>query len=320
MRGRARYRALPRRVGAASSHNVRERAMMTSGIGRAAGMAFSVGAAALLGSAACAADPAARYLSPQREGWKLVWADEFDAGAAPDTGRWVYERGYLRNNEAQYYTVERPENARIENGRLVLEARAEVIPVDAGARGTKEGDVTKYTSASISSKESWTYGRYEVLAKVPTGVGVWPAIWMLSPTFREHGWPKCGEIDIMEHVGYEPGRIHGTVHTGAFNHVIGTQKGKFIDLNTPGEMPHEAFHLYAVEWTPEQIDFYVDETKYLTFKKEGDTRDVWPFDDAFYFKLNIAIGGGWGGQKGIDDNVFPHRMEIEYARVYQRAE
>ena len=143
------------------------------------------------------------------------------ATACPDAGRWDYEVGLIRNNERQYYTRDRPENARVENGLLVIEARREAFQ---GA---------DYTSASLTSRASWTYGRIEVRAKLPKGRGTWPAIWMLGTNIRQVGWPECGEIDIMEHVGFDPGRIHANIHTRAYNHVQGTNKGNSVVVLAP---------------------------------------------------------------------------------------
>jgi beta-glucanase (GH16 family) len=233
-----------------------------------------------------------------------VWAEEFDREGLPDTTRWSYEEGRVRNHEAQYYTRARPENARVEDGMLVIEGRKEAY---GGA---------SYTSASLTTqgKESWRYGRIEVRAKLPSGRGTWPAIWMLGENIGTVGWPECGEIDIMENVGFEPDVIHGTVHTGAFNHIEGTQKGSQITV--PGAS--EDFHVYAVEWLPDRIDFYVDDTRYFSFANTGGGEAEWPFDQPAYLILNLAIGGDWGGQQGIDDSAFPLRYYVDYVRVYER--
>ncbi len=248
--------------------------------------------------------------------WELVWADEFDKGTRPNPETWSYEQGFVRNREAQYYTVNRKENVRVENGMLVIAARKEALPnpnYDPKKSGWKNRKAAKYTSGSIKTrgKAEWLYGRIEVRAKLPTGRGMWPAIWMLG---RKGGWPACGEIDIMENVGYDPDVIHGNIHTAKYNHVKGTNKGNKIKI----PKPYAAFHIYAVEWHPDRIDFFVDKKKYFTFKNEGTGEAAWPYDEKMYLILNIAVGGGWGGQKGIDDNVFPQRMYVDYVRVYQR--
>jgi beta-glucanase (GH16 family) len=250
--------------------------------------------------------------------WKLVWSDEFEKPGQPDPAKWSYEEGFIRNNERQYYTRDRRENARVENGMLVIEARKERFKLPAGdSRGkrTKDRDYAEYTSASLTTlnKASWTYGRIEVRAKLPTGRGTWPAIWTLGTNKRQVGWPACGEIDIMENVGFDPDLIHGNIHTKSYNHVQHTNKGSKITIIRP----YQEFHVYAVEWRPERIDFFVDKTKYFTFANEGKGDAAWPYDKPQYLILNIAIGGAWGGQKGIDDGIFPQRMYIDYVRVYQ---
>jgi len=258
----------------------------------------------------------------QANEWSLVWSDEFDYTGLPNETKWNYEQGFVRNRELQYYTKARNENARVENGHLVIEARKEDWPNpdyrdDASSRrwqrSRKKAD---YTSASLITrgKASWTYGRIEVKAKLPAGKGVWPAIWMLGTNIRDVGWPKCGEIDIMEYVGFDPNLIHANVHMAKYNHVKGTGKGSKIKA----DKPYESFHTYAVEWTPERMDFFFDEHKYFTFKNEHGGVDVWPFDQPHYLILNLAIGGSWGGQKGIDDSIFPQKFLIDYVRVYRK--
>lgn len=250
--------------------------------------------------------------------WKLVWQDEFDGSGAPNPDKWTYEEGYIRNREAQLYT-RRPENARVENGLLVLEARKERIPNPGYEAGNpswqKSREFSEYTSAGVRTlgKQTWKYGRFEVRAKLPTGRGTWPAIWMLGENCREVRWPKCGEIDIMENVGFDPSVIHANIHTAAYNHVKKTNKGAKVAV----DRPWETFHTYAVEWTPDKMDFYVDDKKYCTYVNEKTGPDVWPYDQPFYLILNVAIGGSWGGQKGIDHAIFPQRMEVDYVRVYE---
>jgi beta-glucanase (GH16 family) len=246
----------------------------------------------------CASPPA-----PVGERWQLVWSDEFDYTGHPDAAKWRYEKGFVRNNERQHYTVGRLENARVENGTLILEARRD------GFQGHE------YTSASITTRgtASWTYGRFEMRAKIPTGVGIWPSFWMLGTNIDRVGWPACGEIDIMDYVGFDPGRIHGGVHTKAFNHAEGT--GRLGSLET--DAPHQSFHRYAVEWGPERIDFLFDGTRYFTYANSLRGWKEWPFDEPQYLLMNVAVGGDWGGQQGIDDTLFPQRMVIDYVRVYR---
>lgn len=257
------------------------------------------------------------------EDWRLVWSDEFDYEGLPNPEKWNYEEGFIRNNEQQYYTRERLENARVEDGVLVIEARREAFEnpkYKPGSNNWREKrEEAEYTSACLITDgiASWTYGRIEVNAKLPEGRGVWPAIWMLGTNRTEVGWPECGEIDIMEFVGYKPTTIHANVHTKAYNHVKKTGKGDQIQLKAP----HADFHVYAIEWTPGKIDFYLDDTKYFTFEKEeGGGVDVWPFDAPQYLLLNLAIGGSWGGQKGIDESIFPQTFEIDYVRVYEQVD
>jgi beta-glucanase (GH16 family) len=241
---------------------------------------------------------------------KLVWSDEFDVNGPPDASKWNYDLGDgcpnvcgWGNNELEYYTND-PKNVRIENGMLIIEALKE-------EKGGKS-----YTSTRIVSKQKgdWTYGRIEVKAKLPRGRGTWPAIWMLSTDWEYGGWPQSGEIDIMEHVGYDPGVIHGTIHTEAYNPVKRTQKeGKITVADA-----QDSFHVYAIDWTAKKIDFYVDEKLYHAVTKDPkDSWKGWPFDRRFHLIMNIAVGGNWGGAQGVDETIWPQRMEVDYVRVYQ---
>ncbi len=237
--------------------------------------------------------------------WKLVWSDELNYKGSPDTTKWNYDTGGhgFGNNELQYYTPPRPENARVENGHLIIEARKETWENKA------------YTSAKLitKGKGDWTYGRITVKAKLPKGTGTWPAIWMLAST-PDLQWPDDGEIDIMEHVGHDEGKIHASVHTKKYNHVIRTQK----TATTQVPDATAAFHEYTIEWTPEQITAFVDDKLYFTFNNDHSGKDAWPYDSPFYLILNIAVGGNWGGQKGVDDSIFPQIMEVDYVRIYQK--
>lgn len=236
--------------------------------------------------------------------WKLVWEDNFDKDGLPDKNIWDYEVGYIRNSEAQYYTKDRLENARVENGNLIIEARKD---------NWNEHEITS-ASLHTYNKKSMLYGRIEVRAKLPTGVGTWPAIWMLGNNFKEGtNWPECGEIDIMENVGFDPDVIHANIHTKAYNHVIETAKGDKITI----EKPYNDFHVYAVEWYQDRMEFYVDDQRCFVFKNENSGTETWPFDKAHYLILNLAIGGGWGGQQGIADDLFPQEYYIDYVRVYE---
>lgn len=242
--------------------------------------------------------------NPQEK--ELVWADEFNYTGSPDTGKWDYEKGYIRNNELQYYT-DRKENVRVENGYLVIEARHDSLQV--------EGKDYPVSSASVRTKNKaeWQYGKIEVRAKIPSSLGTWPAIWMLGSNIDQVGWPACGEIDIMEHVGFDPHKIHTNVHTKAYNHAIGTNKGQATEV----PHPDDDFHVYAVDWDREKIDFFIDEIKVFTFENEGEGTAAWPFDQPFYLILNLAIGGAWGGQQGVDLSTLPQQFLIDYVRVYQ---
>jgi beta-glucanase (GH16 family) len=261
------------------------------------------------------------------EPWRLVWSDEFDYSGLPDRKKWDYEEGFVRNNEAQYYVPARKENSVVKDGMLVIRAIKERYANprfrgDAGRPGRRrQREFAEYTSASVTSrgKVTWRYGRIEVRAKLPTGRGTWPAIWMLGtrergPGQRRVGWPACGEIDIMENVGFAPNVIHANVHTAKYNHVRGNSKGAKITV----KKPYDALHVYAIEWSKDRIDFFVDDKKYFTYENEGTGTDAWPFDSPHYLILNIAIGGSWGGQRGIDDTIFPQEMLIDYVRVYEK--
>jgi beta-glucanase (GH16 family) len=238
---------------------------------------------------------------------KLIWSDEFNKAGLPDSTKWGYEVGGngWGNNERQFYTSRRPENARVQNGKLIIEARKEAY----------QG--RDYTSARLLTrgKGEWKHGRIEALAKLPKGVGTWPAVWMLGSDVAKVGWPKGGEIDIMEHVGFDEGVVHGTIHSEAYNHVKKTEKGGAITIKNATT----DFHLYAIEWTADRIDFFVDDQKYYTVEKSvlGGSESQWPFEQPFYLILNVAVGGNWGGQKGVDETIWPQRMEVDYVRVYQ---
>jgi beta-glucanase (GH16 family) len=173
----------------------------------------------------------------------------------------------------------------------------------------------EYTSARLvtKGKADFTYGKIEIRAKLPAGRGLWPAIWMLGSNIGQVNWPDCGEIDIMEHVGFDKDSVFGTIHTKAYNHMKGTQKGKKIFISNP----YNEYHLYSIEWTPESMDFFLDNTMYNHIINEHKTTAEWPFDSPFYLLMNIAVGGNLGGKKGIDESIFPATMEVDYIRVYK---
>ena len=243
--------------------------------------------------------------SPVTKGWKLKWSDEFNYVGLPDSSKWNYAVGGngWGNNEKQFYTKADTMNAMVKNGLLSIIARKE------------KHENNSYTSARLTTKDKaeWKYGRIEISAKLPAGLGLWPAVWMLGGDVEKVMWPLCGEIDIMEHVGYKKDTVFGTVHTEAYNHLKGTQKGKDILI----ENPYTQFHQFAIEWTPEKIDFLMDGKLYNHFANEHKTINEWPFDKPFFLILNMAVGGNLGGKKGIDDSVFPARLEIDYVRVFQ---
>jgi beta-glucanase (GH16 family) len=242
-------------------------------------------------------------------GWRLVWSDEFDRDGQPDSARWNYDEGGdgWGNQELQFYTRARPANARIENGRLIIEARREPW-------GKNE-----YTSARLTTKgrAGWSSGRFEIRAKLPAGRGTWPAIWMLPVDWNlgDGGWPDNGEIDIMEHVGHGPGKIHGSTHTRLHQWPLKTQRTAVLDVPDATT----TFHTYAMEWDAEEIRLYVDGQRYFTSRKNGGDWTSWPFFRPFYLILNVAVGGFWGGEKGVDATGFPQRMEVDYVRVYEAA-
>ncbi len=236
--------------------------------------------------------------------WKLVWADEFNKGDAPNEADWCYEEGFLRNNEVQFYTKNRRENARIENGKLIIEARKDNF----------NGKPVSSASVNTNGKRFFLYGRIEARAKIPTGRGTWPAIWMLGKNIGQVGWPKCGELDILENVGYDPKRVHANVHTETYNHTKNNGKGNNILVNEPWS----EFHVYAMEWYEDRLEFFFDNTRFLVYKNEKKGVGSWPFDEPQYLIMNIAMGGAWGGQKGVDDSLYPHRMEIDYVRYYRQ--
>jgi beta-glucanase (GH16 family) len=243
--------------------------------------------------------------------YRQVWSDEFDKPGLPDPAKWRYDTSRNKegwyNEELQYYAAARPENVRVENGHLILEARKERLSdkPDFGGQDYSSGKIVTQGLAD------WKYGFIEVRAKLACGRGVWPAIWMLSSD-GTGGWPEMGEIDIMEHVGWDPGRVHGTIHTKAYNHVIGTQKGS----NTMVPDACDAFHTYQLDWTEDRLLIGIDGKAHMRFDNDhkGD-RKTWPFGTPEYLILNVAIGG-WGGQKGIDAAAFPSKMEVDYVRVW----
>ncbi len=240
--------------------------------------------------------------TPVPKTYQLVWADEFNTDGAPDSTKWGYDLGGngWGNNELEYYTKS-PDNVRVSGGNLIIEAKME----------KKEG--RNYTSARLltKNKAQWTYGKFDIKAKIPKGKGTWPAIWMLSANDPLH-WPDDGELDIMEEVGFNPNVIYGTAHNKAYNGANGLQKGG----NKLIADAQDSFHVYSLEWTPTAVTWSIDSTAFFKYTKQGGN-DVWPYDKDFFMILNLAIGGNWGGQQGVDNSVFPQQMLVDYVRVYQ---
>lgn len=257
-----------------------------------------------------AKDQATIYTGPSMEKWELIWQDDFNVNGLPSSSFWEYDVADgcphvcgWGNNELQYYTKEDEKNARVENGHLIIEAHKASL-------GNKE-----YTSARLVTrgKNAWRNGKIEVRAKLPTGLGTWPAIWMMPEENAYGGWPRSGEIDIMEHVGYCPDTIFGTVHTEAFNHGIGTQVGAgSYQPNAEGE-----FHTYSIIWNDDSISWMIDGKQYHEFLNKKKTYKEWPFDKPFHIILNVAVGGNWGGKHGVDSSVFPQKMVVDYVKVYK---
>lgn len=235
---------------------------------------------------------------------QLLWSDEFDADTL-NTDNWNYDIGNgssgWGNNELEYYTS-RPENIKVENGKLIITARYESY------------NGYNYTSARIHTKHKayFGYGRIEMSAKLPKGRGTWPAFWML-PEYVVYGsnyWPDNGEIDIMEYVGYQPSLVFGSVHTNQ-NYGGNSVTNKITYYGVEND-----FHTYAIEWTYDTIRYYVDTYLYGTYKRSGRDWHYWPFDQNFFILLNFAVGGNWGGAQGVDNTIFPQTYEIDYVRVY----
>lgn len=239
----------------------------------------------------------------------LVWSEEFATPGLPDPSRWDWDEGGsgMGNKEAQFYTRRHLANARVEGGQLVITARRQdTLSCWYGP--------CKFTSARLVTRgiESWLYGKVEVRALLPKGKGVWPAIWMLPEKAVYGGWPASGEIDIMEHVGHEPGKIYGTVHTEAFNHVLGTQSGASRTVSDPTAN----WHVYGLEWGPDSLSISVDGQRIHRFANGG-TPEEWPFDQPFHLLLNFAVGGEWGGAQGIDSAAFPQEFRVDWVRVHK---
>jgi beta-glucanase (GH16 family) len=267
--------------------------------------------------------------APQIPGWKLVWSDEFNYRGHPDPSKWNYEEGYVRHNELEYYTVNRLANARVDGQHLLIELRKETpqsfLPTSIN------DEWHRYTSASVNTRDtaSWTYGRFEIRAKLPKGKGAWPAIWFLSPLrtpnvpgpprprqpdgkefhgpYRgpNNGESSQGEIDLMEAWGSRPGRIAVHIHG-----TKGPTPSKSVTVNDP----YTEFHVYRLDWYPDHMDFFLDSKKILTYRK--DPAAGWSFDHPMYLIMNIACGGP--DEPAPDDSALPQFMTVDYVRVYQQ--
>ncbi|AIZ64380.1 hypothetical protein PK28_13060 [Hymenobacter sp. DG25B] len=243
---------------------------------------------------------------------ELTWQDEFNKPGLPDSTKWTYDVGGTGwgNHELQYYTKARPENARVENGNLIIEARREALFPG-----------NPYTSTRLVSRGgpgkggSQTYGRFEIRAQLPAARGTWPAIWMLPDDWKygDKSWPDNGEIDIMEYVGYRPGVVQASTHCHKYYFRTNNQKTDSIRV----EDATQAFHVYALEWTPETITAFVDDKLYFTSTNEHTGWEAWPWDHPFHLLLNVAVGGDWGGKMGVDETAFPQRMLVDYVRFYK---
>lgn len=250
--------------------------------------------------------------SAAKRRWVLTWSDEFDApnGSPPDPGKWVVETGGngWGNNELEYYTS-RSQNIRQENGNLVIQALKERLTGSDGAQRS-------YTSARLKTQGRFSqrYGRFEARIQVPSGQGAWPAFWMLGDDYSLKGWPACGEIDVMESTGSEADTIKGSLHgpgyvvTNRLTAAYRLPRGRFSD----------SFHVFAIEWEPQVVRFYVDDKLYAT-QTPADLPDgkPWVYDHAFFLLLNLAVGGNFPGRPS-DSTVFPQRMLVDYVRVYTR--
>lgn len=275
----------------------------------------------LVGVTASAAEPKRPEASPSpavapaaKPEWTLTWSDEFDgsAGGAPDAAKWVYDLGGKGwgNQELETYTGRR-ENSRLDGaGNLVIEAIREPFT---GA----DGQARDYTSARLKTQGLFTqaYGRFEARMKLPAGQGMWPAFWLLGDDVASAGWPACGEIDVMENIGKEPAIVHGTIHGPGYSGAAGP--GGSYSL-PGGEGFADAFHVYAVEWEPAAIRWYVDDTLYETRTPADLPKGAhWAFDHPFFIILNLAVGGVWPGNPDAT-TVFPQRLVVDYVRVFKR--
>jgi len=287
---------------------------------RSKGQRLALFGMVLLAGMCVVASVVAQSSAPQTAApaWKLVWSDEFNGpnGSPVDTSKWVFDTGGggWGNDELEYYTNRR-ENAHQQDGNLVIKVLQE--------KYIGPGDATRnYTSARLKTQDKFShvYGRFEARIKIPRGQGIWPAFWMLGddiekPASDKSGWPACGEIDIMENIGKEPALVHGTIHGPGYSGANG--------IGDPYALPSgqrfaDDFHLFAVEWEPNVIRFYVDDHLYATRTPADLPKGAkWVYDHPFFLLLNVAVGGGWPGNPDAS-SIFPQAMLVDYVRVYER--
>jgi beta-glucanase (GH16 family) len=252
---------------------------------------------------------------PTLAGYVLVWSDEFNGadGTVPDPAKWAYDIGGngWGNHELEYYT-NHAQNAHLASGKLVITALQETTT-------TEKGETRSYTSARLKTQGIFAqaYGRFEARIKIPHGEGMWPAFWLLGEDISTVHWPRCGEIDIMENIGKEPGTVHGSLHGAGVTTKTADRTSTFLLPGKPNLS--DDFHVYAVEWEPDVIRFYLDEHNYATFqRKDWPDGAQWPFDHKFFVIVNLAVGGDWPGPPD-SSTIFPKQMLVDYVRVYARA-
>jgi beta-glucanase (GH16 family) len=271
---------------------------------RCAALSALTGLAITTATAVAATEVGAQAVPP---GYRLVWADEFDRDGLPDPSRWVWDTARnavgWHNNELQYYARERAENAVVRKGRLVITARRQTL------REAPDWGGQAYTSARLITRglAEWTYGFFEVRARMPCGRGTWPAIWTLGSGGR---WPDDGELDILEHMGRTPRQVSSAVHVRAGH------AGQSVTGTRPLSTACTRFHRYQMHWTPDGVSFGVDGFTHLRYPRLSSGSDVWPFDAPQFLLLNLAVGGDLGGS--VDDRIFPVSMEIDHVRVWQK--
>jgi beta-glucanase (GH16 family) len=261
---------------------------------------------AFCGIAAASFQTASLAAEDPKAGKHLVWSDDFSKPGLPDANKWSYEKGFVRNHEQQFYTEARLSNARVSKGELIIQANQESYQ-DA-----------KVTSAALESKKAWDHGYFEFRAKFPTGKGTWPAIWFLGDGIRKTGadfigWPQCGEIDLMENVGFDPDKVHFNIHVTKNSDAPNSVASNHIEV----PKVWDGFHVYGLDYQAHRLDMYFDGKKVLSYLDDGKGEASWPFDKPQFILLNLAIGGDWGGQQGVDSAIFPAKMEVSYVRVYQ---